>query len=95
MKKINIITLLFSLLIIDCKIKDQTIKKDITEDIKYCDAAEYNLLKLNCKEGEPTKKGRTFYKFCQQLESNGIFLNAQCLSKINSCDQINECTGSE
>lgn len=95
MNKLNLLVFFSLLFMLDCKIKDQTIKKDFTLDMGYCAEAEKNLLKLDCKEGKPTKRGKTFYQFCQETESNGIFLNAQCLTKITNCNQINECTGSE
>lgn len=64
-------------------------------DIGYCDAAEANLKALGCiPQGAYTDKGKSFTVFCQETETNGVSLNARCLSTITSCAQENSCTGS-
>lgn len=73
----------------------QSIIKDFDKDIKFCSLAEKNLQKLECAEGKPTKKGKTFEEFCKETEENKIFLNAECLSTITSCQEVNQCTGSK
>lgn len=74
---------------------NQVIVKDFDKDIKFCSLAEKNLQKLNCVEAQLTKKGKTFEQFCKETEENKIFLNAECLSIITSCEEVNNCTGSK
>jgi len=63
-------------------------------DVLYCDAAGSKLRSLSCDEGNPTKKGTSFEDLCRDLESKSIYVGAQCISKISSCDQVDDCTGS-
>jgi hypothetical protein len=69
--------------------------KPIIFENDYCYKAEYNLNKLNCREGKPTKTGVTFTSFCLKTQENGIPLRPKCLSEIDSCEKIDECTKSK
>lgn len=64
----------------------------VVVDTEYCDAAEANLIKLNCPEGQPTKRGERFGDVCRELHSEGIFVNPRCLSTITSCTSVDVCT---
>lgn len=70
-----------------------TPKKDasIAVDPDFCELAQNNLLKLHCPQGEPTKRGTPFAEVCKQVQSQGIGLNAKCLSSITSCLDIDKC----
>lgn len=63
-------------------------------DVLYCDVAAANLGRLGCPEAKATKRGMTFEELCRDLESKGIYVGAQCLSKVKSCDDVDDCTGS-
>lgn len=67
----------------------------IVTDSDYCDKAEANLVRLNCPEGNPTKKGKSFSDLCFELQQKGVFLNPKCLSTVTSCDQVDYCTHSK
>ena len=63
-------------------------------DVLYCDTAGANLRSLGCGEGKPTRKGVSFEDLCRDLEGKNIYVGAQCLSKVKSCGQVDDCTGS-
>ena len=98
MKKTIIFTLI-STLIIGCQLTDNYITPPKptpqVQDTKYCVLAEKRLLELGCEEGLPLKDGTGFAKFCEDTQSNGIFLNPKCLSEIKSCEEVNVCTSSK
>lgn len=48
-----------------------------------------------CKVVAPTKKGKSFTQFCIEKQNQGVFLNPRCVSKVNSCGEIDRCTQSE
>lgn len=68
--------------------------RNTTKDVEYCNDASKKLIELGCKEGKPTKKGLSFYDLCIDLESKGMYINAKCISQIDSCEKIDYCTGS-
>lgn len=74
-------------------------------DTDQCQSAEDHLTQL-CKTDSstnsycclvvaPTKKGKTFTQFCQDKQTAGVSLNPKCLSQVNSCSEIDACTGSK
>lgn len=69
-------------------------QSDIEVDILYCDTAAANLQRLDCPEAKKTKRGMTFEELCRDLESKNIYVGAQCISKVKSCDDVDDCTGS-
>lgn len=77
----------------------------IPTDTNLCESAEKHLDKM-CKSDAqgnsyccavvaPTKKGKSFTKFCQDKQNEGIALNPKCLSEVKSCGEIDSCTGSK
>lgn len=64
----------------------------VVTDSDWCEKAQENLLRLQCAEGEPTKKGKSFAEFCRETQENGIFLNPRCLAGIDRCQMIASCT---
>lgn len=64
----------------------------IVNDTNFCDAAQTNLLKLNCSLGQPTAKGKSFGDFCRETQNNGIEIDPKCLAGITDCEQIQACT---
>lgn len=89
--------LVLSLLITtDCSIEQSKPRPTpVVTDNNFCKNAQNNLLKLNCEEGKPTKKGKTFEQFCLETQENGVFLNPRCLSNITNCSEIDNCTNSK
>lgn len=77
----------------------------VEDDSQYCGLAAEHLgmlcqqdLKANeycCQVSRPTKKGKTFEQLCREKEFNGINFNAQCLSEVSVCGDIDACTGSK
>lgn len=61
-------------------------------DSEFCAAAESNLKKLSCEEGQPLEDGTSFTKFCEDTQKNGFFLNPKCLAKIRDCSSIDACS---
>lgn len=59
----------------------------VTKDLDYCQKAQDNLEKLGCiKKGESyTKKGKSYYEFCIDLQGKGIFTNPKCVSQLTNC----------
>lgn len=64
----------------------------LVTDTDFCDAAQANLLKLNCDLGKPTAKGLSFADFCRQTQNNGIEIEPKCLAGITDCESANLCT---
>lgn len=66
-------------------------------DSGYCDAAQANLLKLQCKDdaghllGGPNNSGMSYGDRCRQAESNGVPMAPQCISVATSCAQVDPC----
>jgi hypothetical protein len=63
----------------------------LVTDTDSCDAAQKNLLKLNCALGQPTAKGLSFGDFCRQTQNNGIEIDPKCLAGITDCESANLC----
>lgn len=77
----------------------------VVTDTDQCGAAEQHLhdlcvvdaVKNNycCQIVAPTKKGKGYTQFCQEKQSQGVFLNPKCVANVTSCDQIDSCTNSK
>jgi hypothetical protein len=91
MKKGLIVSLLLGFLLVAC---GETVPPPVTDGVEYCALAETHLKQLGCipKDGPYTNKGKSFTQFCQETMGYGINIAPHCLSRINSCDQINRCT---
>ncbi len=95
---LRVSTVLISLFLLgpDCSGNQPTPVKPqptpVVTDNNYCAKAQENLLRLNCVEGQPTKKGKSFEQFCVGTQQNGIFLNPKCLSEIKSCEEVDSCS---
>lgn len=91
MKKGLLAAVLLGFFLIACP---NTSPPPVIEGVQYCGAAEVRLKQLGCipKETPYTNKGKSFTQFCQETMRNGINIAPYCLSRINSCDQINSCT---
>lgn len=62
------------------------------EHTELCPAACENLRRLGCPEGSPLEDGTTCEAFCKETQEQGHPLNPKCVSEINSCSELNECT---
>lgn len=89
MKKGLLVAVILGFLLIACP----NAPVPVSQNIEYCAPAEARLKELGCisKDAPYTNKGKSFTQFCQETMSNGINLRPKCLSKINSCNEINYC----
>ena len=66
-------------------------------DTDFCDDAELNLEKLQCKDslGNPmwvNKRGERFQETCRKAQEEAlIFLDPKCVSTATTCEGANEC----
>lgn len=60
-------------------------------DSEMCLAACSRMEALGCEEGKPLEDGTSCVKFCVETQAAGHALNPTCLSKINSCSEIDHC----
>ena len=66
-------------------------------DKTFCDAAQENLLRLQCKDsrdrlfGGPNKSGETYAAVCQNNIENNVAMYAECTSNITDCKGIDTC----
>lgn len=66
-----------------------------------CESAQENLEAMCAKDRVTnqyccavvmvTKKGKPFAQFCEEEQSKGIWINPECLSSINNCNDIDFC----
>ena len=73
-------------------------------DSEYCGAAESRLQTLCnidskknvycCQVVAPTKKGKSYKQFCEEKQTQSIFLNPRCVASISICETIDDCTNS-
>lgn len=76
----------------------------IVTDTEMCKPAQLHLEELCAQESKvnayccrvvkPTLKGKTYTQFCEEKQSQGVFLNPRCVSNVSTCDQIDACTNS-
>lgn len=99
MKTILFFSLICVLGLTDCGSENKNNKinnppHEIT-DTNLCSLAEKNLKLHHCKEGEPTKTGKTFTEVCNNAQAHNIWFNPSCLSQINDCQEITTVCGVE
>lgn len=73
-------------------------------DSEYCGAAEEHmqtLCKLDekknsycCEVVKPTKKGKSYKQFCEEKQTQNVFLNPKCVASVSVCEAIDDCTNS-
>jgi hypothetical protein len=109
MKKIliNISILVCFVVVISCagNQMNTVVPAKITADVGFCSLADKHLSDMCnadragntycCAVDALTATGKNFTEACEDIELNGVInLNAQCLSKVASCGDIDACTGS-
>jgi hypothetical protein len=66
-------------------------------DSAFCNAAQAQLLTLQCKDSEgnllggPNTLGKSYADRCREAEANGVPQAPKCISTVTSCDQVNPC----
>lgn len=66
-------------------------------DTDMCEAAEQNLLKLECKDrrgrllGGPNLHDEPFRQTCKNTQDSAVWLNPRCLSTIKDCKEVDGC----
>jgi hypothetical protein len=60
----------------------------VPPDTDKCPAACANLQVLGCEEGDPLGDGTTCTEFCIRTQKNGAWLDPDCVSKVQSCHEI-------
>ncbi len=65
-------------------------------DPAYCEAACSNLKALGCEEGKDLVFGgarHTCAADCLETQNNGHAMNAKCISRVTSCNQVHTVCG--
>jgi hypothetical protein len=63
-------------------------------DPASCADACAHLEELGCEEAEPTPEGATCEEVCEAVESSGtVTLNPACVLQIETCEEIDGCSG--
>lgn len=82
-----------------CTNNDQkTGPEPVVREIEFCAAAQSHLEQMCyadpvknkecCDIVRVTPKQRTFEQVCHTIQQGGIFVNAQCISTVTSCAQV-------
>ncbi len=70
----------------------------VKKDVEYCSLAQTHLQqmcsadpiknKLCCDMVRPTPKQRSFEQVCRTVQEGGIYVNPQCISTVQTCEQV-------